>query len=64
MKKIVFGFLFLLFAVQVAAQNVAVTIKVTPEAEAAKVSFFISALMPESALPVEMKKENNVYTAE
>ena len=64
MRNLLFGFLLFFLAVEVSAQNVSVTIKVTPVSEAANVSLFISPLTTEVGVPVEMTKENNIFKAE
>ena len=64
MKKLLLGFLMLFTVLQVSAQNVAVTVKVTPTSEAANVKFYIAPMVTPMVPPTEMSNNNDIFKAE
>lgn len=63
MRHLLIGILMFLVAFPVSAQNIPVTVKVTPAATAADVKIYIAPLATELVQPIEMTKENDVFKA-
>ena len=64
MRNLLIGFLLLVAAFQATAQNVPVTVKVTPAAEAENIRFYIGPMATKLVPPTEMTKENNIFKTE
>lgn len=64
MRNLLIGLFVFFAAFQMSAQNVPVTVKVTPATEASNVSIYIAPLATDLVPPTEMTKVNNVYKAE
>ena len=64
MRNLLIVFFLFLAAFQVPAQNVSVTVKVTPASVAENVRFYIGPMADQLVPPTEMTKESNIYKAE
>ena len=64
MRNLLIGLMLFLAAFQLSAQNVPVTVKVTPEAEAANIRFYIAPIAAQLVPPTEMTKDKNVFKTE
>ena len=64
MKKSLLGLLMLFAIFQVSAQNVAVTVKVSPASESANVKLYMSPMAAQMATPTEITKTNDIFKTE